>query len=202
MRILDKFRRQPRVHRAQVESHVHPEEADPLMDKVVQVCAYDLPGFTVVRPEAEASWVAETVERHAAALDEWTSDVFDHELEQRHQIRLAHIDAQRGARSQEATRALAETEAVLTAVAVRVAELRGREHGLSEELRGWTRVLTGQASTFEATFSDGAEPPVVAAPVVVARLVATLLSTVETSGAAPEAVPEPLPVPEPDQRAA
>lgn len=202
MRILDKFRRQPRLHRAPVESHVHPEEADPLMDKVVEACAFDLSGFTVVRPEAEASWVVETVERHAAALDEWTSDVFDHEIEQRHQIRLAQIDAQREARSQEATRALADTEAILTAVAVRVAELRGWQRELREELRGWTQVLTGQASTFEATYSDGAEPPVVAAPVVVARPVPTLLSTVETSAAGPEAAPEPLPVPEPDQHAA
>lgn len=168
MSILDRFRRQPRVHGGTPLAPVHPEESDPLMDRVAQACAYDLPGFTVVRQEAEAAWVVDTVAAHSDALDEWTPDVFDFEIGQRHLMRLSQIGTQRESRRQDATRAAREVESVITAVALRVAELRDHERQLRAELHQWTQVLTGQRVEVEPVVTADAAPPVVARPLATA----------------------------------
>lgn len=201
MSILDRFRREPRVHRATPMAPVHPEESDPLMDQVVQACSYDLPGFTVVRQEAETAWVAATVAGHVDALDEWTSDVFDFEIEQRHLTRLSQIGVQRVARLQDATRAMREVEAAMTAVALRVAELRNQERELREELRQWTLVLTGQRVDVAPVFASDAVPPVVARPVSTVLPVALFDPTRAVGEGAPDVRPA-RPTPVTDERPA
>lgn len=172
MSIINRFRRRPRVLAIAAPSPLHPEEEHPLMSAVAQACAWDLPGFTVVREDAEMAWVDATVEAHRAALDAWTPDVFDHELSQRHRIRLSQIDAQAEVRRQDASRATAETEAALTSVAVLVADLRRREHDLWTEFEAWTRVLTGQQAVVGPEFASEPVPRPVAAPVRPAVLAA------------------------------
>lgn len=151
---FSRFRRRPSVHRAATpDPLLHPEESTPLMDRVVQACSWDAPGFTVVREEAETAWVVAMVDSHIDALDEWTADVFDTEIAERHLIRLAQIDVQREARTQEAGRALAEAQAVLTAVTLKVDWLRAREHELAAELRSWSEVLTGVRTDVRPSFA-------------------------------------------------
>lgn len=139
-------------------------ELDPLADRIVQVCSWDLPGFTVVRIEAELEWVVLAVSTHQMALDEWTPDFLDAEIHARHDLRLAQIDAQAHARIQEATRALADAASVRTAVGVKVAALRARESELAAEVRRWQMILTGQSTEFDvstpgsATSSTCADP--------------------------------------------
>lgn len=139
-------------------------ELDPLADRIVQVCSWDLPGFTVVRVEAELEWVVRAVSTHEAALDEWTPDFLDAEINARHDLRLAQIDAQAHARTQEATRARADAEAVRTAAGVKVAALRARESELAAEVRQWQMILTGQNTGFDVPTPGSATPPVCADP--------------------------------------
>lgn len=200
MTFLDRFRREPRVHHATPWAPVHPEESDPLMDQVVQACSYDLPGFTVVLQEAEAAWVAATVAGHVDALDEWTSDVFDFEIEQRHLMRLSQIGAQRETRRQDATRAMQQVEAVMTAVALRVADLRDQERQLRDELRQWTLVLTGQRVEVEPILAADAQPPVVARPVSTA-LPGVLFGEMRTAGESAPEIRSVRPTPVTDDRA-
>lgn len=168
MSILSRFRRSPQINSIAAAPVVHAEESDPLMDQVAQVCAFDLSGFTVVRPEAEAVWVAETVAAAIESLDEWTPDVFDHEINHRHRIRLALIESQRQARLQEASRATAETEATLARVAAKVAQLRLRARELQHEVEEWTAVLTGTKATFEPLATTDVTPLPVPAPAATA----------------------------------
>lgn len=158
MRLLT-FRRATVARPMPMTPPVHPEESNPLTDKVLQACSFNLPGFTVVRDEAEIEWVDERVAAHIASLDEWTHDFLDAEIAERHAARLAQIDDQAVSRTQDATAALAEAEAVRTWVAFTVAELRRREQESRLRMRAWADILAGASAAFQPPTVDAAPTP-------------------------------------------
>lgn len=142
------FSRKTKLLSATAAPVVDPLQSDPLMDEVVQVCAFDVPAFTVVRQDAETAYVLDEVARHIDSLDEWTPDVFDYEGEKRHRIRVSEIHCQAIERHQEATRALADTDRVQTQVMLKVHELRRREQELQAQYQGWVAILAGVQTAF------------------------------------------------------
>lgn len=140
------FRRMPRPLAGQ---RTAPSPLDQLADRVVDACTRDLPAFTVVNEDAEDAYVRAFVAEHIDAVDEFTADLNDATLLQRHHERLAAIAEQELDRHREATGRYADVSALLTELGLLAKQLRDAERRLSGEAENWGEILTGHLETFE-----------------------------------------------------